>query len=435
MATICTNRIFKSIHIRNIASNSFWNILAAIILRGNIFLVNIIIARIIGVELFGKYALLKSTVQVFETSFGLAIGLSMTKFISEHRYLMGKNETNNIQSIVKTNLITSAFLSFFLFFVLIFFSKPFAVYILKSEELLSLFKISIFYILFNNIVQCYVGVMKGNEQFRTILLISIFVAALNLAIVSTLCIFYSLKGAVIGLVLFSFIQLVSYIFVTHKYTKIFRNIFSRSVCVDFSVITKFNIPAIISGLAAAPAIWYINIMLSQTTNGFEELAYFNAAFQIFAIVVFMPISISDATFPIFNKYLSNPEKLKKIFFYNLLLILVISTLMSLAPFIFSDYIMSLFGSEFSKGGEALRYLAGAAILSSLLTFLGKFVATINKMWINLSFNYLWAISVTILSIYFINQGAVGVAKAFLVSYGLLFVLQMVYSIKSIESLT
>ncbi|GGK60650.1 hypothetical protein GCM10007963_30900 [Lutibacter litoralis] len=94
--------------------------------------------------------------------------------------------------------------------------------------------------------------------------------------------------------------------------------------------------------------------------------------------------------------------------------------------------MSLFGKEFIAGGDSLRYLAIAAIFSSLLTVLGKFNATINKMWMNLSFNMFWAGLLVLSSIYFVDQGAVGISKAYLTAYAILFAVQFTYSMKKIK---
>lgn len=421
------HKITSSTQISNIVSNSFWNILASLVLRGNIFLVNIVIARLIGAELFGKYALIKSSIQVFELSLGLAFGLSMTKYISEFRYNSELKGDNRIFKIVRTNLISTAFLSVLLFLIMGFSSEYLTENVLNNSELIVLFRISIFYILFNNIVQCFVGILKGEEKFKKIFHISLITGFLNISTATILTLFYSLNGAIYAFVIFSVIQLIMYTIVTVKETDYLKRNNWKSWKLDFNIIKKFNIPAVVSALAAPPAIWYINVMLSKTESGYQELAYFNSAYQIFALIVFLPISISDATFPILNKYLNDIDSFRKVFFINLLLILGVSLTIASIPFFFPNFTISIFGEEFKGGSMALKYLTIAAVISSLLTFLGRFLATINKMWFNVGFNYLWAFMVIILATTFIEAGAVGVAKSYLFSYLVLLIIQLVYS--------
>lgn len=353
--------MLKSKQLNNVVSNSFWNILASIVLRGNIFLVNIIIARLLGVALFGEYALIKSTIQVFELSLGLAFGLSMTKFVSEN--MQKKDTGSNLIRIIKTNLISSIALSIILFIILEWSSEHLAVSVLKNEDLLSVFRVAMFYILFNNIVQCLIGILKGEENFKKIFQISLITGGLNITAVTICTFFYSLEGAILALVLFSVFQLLVYVFTLKRdtyYLNIKRWTDSK---LDFKLIKKFNLPAIISGLAAPPAIWYINVSLSKTEMGYHELAYFNSAYQIFALIVFLPISISDSTFPILNKYFSKGEGFKEVFLINLLVIFLIALCVCVIPFLFPEFVMSLFGKDFSNGAIVLRYLCIAAVFS------------------------------------------------------------------------
>lgn len=423
MISLLVKNLFTTLHFRDIISNSFWNILASILFRGNIFVANIIIARFLGAENYGKYALLKSTIQVFELSIGIAFGLSMTKYISEYRHNKVPNTGRNIYGIVKSNLIASLILSIVLFVVLELSSNYIASHIMLNPSLLKLLEISLLYVLFNNVVQCYIGIFKGEEKFRDIFFISAILSALNLATVTILTYFYSLHGAVIALVAFSAIQLITYSAATWCRTDFIANILSVKSKLDFSIMSKFNIPAIISGLAAPPAMWYINLTMTHATNGYKELAYFNSAYQIFVIMVFLPVSISDSVFPMFNRYLYYPSKLRSFFMLNILILLAIAVLVGIIPFIFPAYVMSLFGSDFSNSAIALKYLLIAGVFSSILTFLGKFLATINQMWMNTFLNFFWAILVSCLASLFVNEGAVGIAKAFLISYVLLFILQ------------
>ncbi|WP_375239817.1 oligosaccharide flippase family protein [Aurantibacter sp.] len=398
--------------------NSVWNILASIVIRGGVFFLNILIARILGVTDFGKYVLIKSTVQTFENSIGSAFNLSTTKFLSEN-----EKDKEQTKKVIFTNICISLILSIIVFLIFIIFSKDISIWILKKEEFFKYLIIASFYFIFIGITQNFIGILKGQKKFKVIFRLNTLVSVLNLFIVTLLTSFFSLKGAIIALTLYGFFQFIIFGFeVIRKNNNLIK--ISR---IDFDVIKKFNLPAILSGLGGPIAIWFVNLQLSNfSEDGFIELGIFNSSFLIFALIVFLPVSISDVVFPYMNTHFNENKDIKKMTYTNLIIVFCVSLIVSSVPFIFPRIILSFFGDDFIKGTEVLRMMCISAILSSMLVFLGKTLATINKMWQNLFFNYTWGVLLCFLSYFFIKEGALGIAKAYLTSYSILFIIQLLY---------
>jgi Na+-driven multidrug efflux pump len=76
----------------------------------------------------------------------------------------------------------------------------------------------------------------------------------------------------------------------------------------------------------------------------------------------------------------------------------------------------------------LVYLAFSAVLVSINNVVGQIITSKGKMWTGLFFNVLWALAMVLFSWYFIMRGlgAEGLAIAYLLSYGLHSVWQIIY---------
>jgi Na+-driven multidrug efflux pump len=404
-------------------TNSIWNMLSMVLLRGGVFFSNIIIAQILGVEMYGKYAYIKSTSQVFEFSFGIAFGISMTKFVADGIH---KSDKTELYSIIKTNFVTSILLSFIIFIVFQLFAHFFLSENMNSGKDLILLRVSFLYLIFINISHSFVGILKGLEKFRLYFQISFFVGIINLLCAFLFTYFFNLSGAVITLTILAFIQLVILAIVVEKNIPVFKYIFSNMVNYNHSIQKSFNIPALLSGLTAPPILWLISYLLLNLPNGLTEVAMYNIGFLIFALLVFAPMAISDSLFPSINKLVMDKIEFLNTMKKHIVILFAISFIFALVPILFPAQVLSLFGQEFSSGITTLRWFSFAAILSSMLVYLGKVLASLHLMWSNLLFNLLWAILVLGIGFINLNEGAEWIAKSFVFSYAGLFVIQGFY---------
>src|SRR5688572_8210371 len=62
-----------------------WNTLGGAMAQGGSFLGSIVIARILGRQVFGEYALIQSTAVALSSLAGLGLGITATKYVSQYR--------------------------------------------------------------------------------------------------------------------------------------------------------------------------------------------------------------------------------------------------------------------------------------------------------------------------------------------------------------
>ncbi len=392
-------------------------------------MIALLLARILGAELYGQFVLLKSTAQVLETALGIAFGIAISRHVTN---VTNINETNNI---VISNILVSMMLSLIIVVLFYVFSEEIHNFVFENEENILLFKLSLIYIFFSNSLQISLGVLKGEQRFKAIFFIYFVLSIINLSVTILSTYIYSITGAMVSFVSFSVLQFSVFTYCCFKTSHIATKLSLKKFNFNFSSIKKFSLPLLISGFSAPLALWVINVFISRAEDGFIELSYFNAAFQIFAIVIFMPLAISDALFPMLNSNLNNPDLFKKVVRNGLLSVLFISLFVSAPIFYFSEAIMSLYGSDYIMGARSLELLLVASVLSSLLSFLGKVLISYGRTSTNLFFNFMWAFLVTITAYLLISEynASVAVSLAFVFSYLILFCLQSMVIWKALVS--
>ena len=81
----------QSEDVKGLAKGVFWSVLGSVLSRVLLFITWIIMARILGKELYGEYGLIRNTILMFATFAGFGMGITGMKFIAENY----ENDRNN----------------------------------------------------------------------------------------------------------------------------------------------------------------------------------------------------------------------------------------------------------------------------------------------------------------------------------------------------
>lgn len=407
------------------ATGAFWSLTGTSIAKFLVLAAGIICARILGKEEYGEFGMIRSTINMFVV-FGMSgLGLTATKFISEYR----KSETFRIPSIyILTNgfalitgiVITVSILGLAPIIATKNLNSPYLINDLRWGALI------LFFTVLNGVQS---GTLSGMENFKAIA-VNTLIGSITEAILMILGAYYfGVTGALIGYgfgyIVFAVCNQIS---IRETFKKFGIGIslaqFKRQ---DLKLLYSFSIPAALSSLMVAPVYWYIRSLLVRT-NGYGELAIYEASDQWKVIILFVPMAISQIVLPILSSISStDSNKFWKVLRINIFVNASISFIMALFVCLFAKYIMSLYGSDF-EDTTTLIILAISTIFSSIANVIGISISSRNKMWIGFMFNVCWAIMVILFSSYFIkqNMGASGLAWAILYSYAIHSFLQFIY---------
>lgn len=408
--------------------NGMWSLMGNLLPKAAIFLTSIFLARILNVEKFGDLGIVRSTINMFTVFATVGLGLTATKYISEYF-------NQNIKDLKKTAEIISLSNFFSLSFGLIVtllvvvFSDSISENIIKKPELQNDVIIGALMLLFNSLNASQIGVLAGFQKYKSIAINSLVSIFISFPIQILGAYYYEIEGALLGfsvnfVVLYILNKIVISRFLKQNGIKVgffqFKN--------QLSIFYRFTLPSSFSGLMVTPITWFITVLLIRSENGSFNLGIFEAANQIKMVIIFIPLALSNVLLPILMEN-KNSNKLNEIINKNLMLNFIISSLICIVICLLSNFVMSLFGKEFSRFSSTLIYLSISTVFMAVNNVIGQIIASRDKMWVGFVFNLCWGIVLVFLSYIFIykyNFGPDSLALAYLFAYLLHTIWQFIY---------
>ncbi len=398
---------------RRMASGAFWSFTGTALGKFIVLLTGIVCARILGKESFGQLGIVRSTIGMFIVLGTGGIGVTATRFIAGYR----STDKSHAASIY---LLSSRFawgVGLFVTLVMLALSSTLATEVLHSPELTFSLQLGCLMLLVSILNGCENGTLLGFEDFRAVAVNTLIGSIFEAVCMIAGAYLYGLDGAVLG---FGIGVLVLYLANFLSVRKAFRkwDITTRGQKIwssDWKILYQYSIPATLSALTITPAFWLIRSMLVRS-DGYGELAIFEAADQWKVIILFIPGAISQIALPILSSVLDK-KRFQNTLLANVLLIAVVSTLLAVFIAVFSPVIMPLYGQTFSDT-LTLSLLAASTIPSAVSNVLEMSIYSRNKMWTCFLMNMVWAVLMVVFSGWFLQMGmrASGLALAVLLAY-------------------
>lgn len=416
--TFVTNfitKIFQSDINKKIAKGAFWSLSGTIVSKGLLVISSIIVARILGAEVFGQAGIIRSTVNMFSAFAGMGIGLTSTKYISEFK----NSNPVKVLKIVKLSNIVTVITAFTIAVFILIFSQQIANQI-NAPNLKTELQISSLILFFNTLNGVQLGILAGFEDFKSIAKNNLTAGIVSFFLQIIMAYLWGLTGTIIGFGTNFFVLWVMNKNIVIKHTKSLGNFpKNETIFSEIRILWKFSLPAVLSGIMVGPISWMCNVFLVNQPGGYTQMALFDAANQWRVAILFIPGALSQIILPMLSSSVADSKKYNIIFFKNLKLNIIISIIMFLIIALVNPIILKAYGNEFSGLWLPLIILASSTILVSVNNVFGQAIASQGKMWIGFIVNSIWAISLLILSFWLIkilDLGAIGLSIAYLISY-------------------
>jgi len=377
---------------RKITKGLIWTFLGTAISKSFFLIAFVIIARILSVEDYGKIGLLRSFINTF-TFFSLA-----SFGVTANKYLAINKDNNKILAsrIYSSTRLFVFILSLFILVTSIIFLEPITLYIvgdmsLKIEVLLS--SIIIFFASLNGL---QMGALSGLEKFDKISYVHIINGLLSLPLLCLGAYFYGVLGVVIALLIVNIAIWFCSAILLHKALKSFSITFRLDDYAEsFKIIKSFTLPSFLSGIVMSPVILYCNsLLVNYSSNGFEELGFYNAAF-LYSSIVSIFIGIVGQVFYPFSMRFFNKKNVK-FDFINILGSYMIGIILCFPLLCFPDLFMRIFGENYSNNAITLIFVILSTIVIAHRQGISRNFAAGNYMWWSLLSNFFWAINVILL---------------------------------------
>lgn len=337
-------KIFHSNIASLIAKSTFWLFFSELCGRGSLFLVNVIIARHLGVSDFGVFMFALSFVSFFSIIVDFGFSSFVIKNISQERNLVDRYFFN----IVFLKLLIS--ILFFLIFLL-----PFIYFI--DSSLFLLLSLSFVYSVFLSFITFLRAILRSLHEFRFDFWVQ-FLSSLFLIV----CILFLIANTdKVAVFLFGYIIFSVFSFLIYFLFFIKKNLLKK-LNFDFSLQKKIFKSSSFFFLSTMSVFlyYYMDVFLLYLMKGEFEVGIYSAAYRILALLI-APVAIYlNAIFPIFamNDNSSGISKeIRMIIKSNFLYILFSSVFIFFVLYFLSDIMIIIFyGNEFLASIQILKLL-------------------------------------------------------------------------------
>lgn len=412
------NRLKKSINEQKglkgkLIYGIFWNLISAISSQGFPMIAAIITARLLGKFGYGQLGMINSTVILFSTFAGLGLGITATKYIAQF-HQTDPERTGRIMGL--TNII--GIISGVLMFIILFIIAPWlATNTLIAPELTMELRIASFLLIFNTLIGIQSGTIAGFGAFKNLARISIFQGLISSALILTGVYFFGLMGTVTALVINSVINLILYRISIQNLVKKFKiKINYLESWKEKNIIWELSLPSMLSGVMVGPIIWIANIIIINTSGGYDQLGLFNAADQWRTMLGFLPIVIGGVLLPMVSANVNKENKALET--VNVLASWIVVIIIALPLISFPEIIAMFYGADYSST-VFLQSLTLMMFVSCILSYkegIGRKLIAKNLMWWGFLSNLVWGVLFLAFIIMLKNLGSLGLALSYAIAY-------------------
>jgi O-antigen/teichoic acid export membrane protein len=372
------------------ARGATWSLLGMGAAQGLAVLASILAARLLGKVAFGEYGMVTGTVGAFGILAGLGLGVTATKYTAEHRTADPARAGRILGLSAQLAAISGGFVS-----IAVFLLAPWlADRTLNAPHLAGELRLGCILLFLNALDGMQVGALAGLEAFKATAHVSLIRGLLTFPLLLAGVWFFGLFGAVAASVLLGTVGwALNQRALRRECAKAGILIDYRAVREDLPILWRFSFPALLSAAMVAPVMWLATALVANQPNGYGELGLFSAASQWRTALLFLPAVLLRVALPLMA---SSVESSRAEEFGKTLLLTQSLTVAIVLPagalFMFlSDWIMSLYGTDFGRAAPVLIGVISSIMISSIGSASGAAIEARGKMWRGLILNLSWGL--------------------------------------------
>jgi Membrane protein involved in the export of O-antigen and teichoic acid len=324
-------RLIKSQFVKD----SSWAVFGPGLGNGLLLIAGIIIARLLGKDLYGEYGVVKSTMFYIAAFSTFGLGYTSTKYIAQYI----EEQKDKLYSVVNSTFKITLFNSVLLGLLVFVFSSPLSNF-LETPQLATPFKYLGIIIVFRAVSTSAGGLLSGFGDFKELGINNIVSGLTLLLLCVPLTYYWGLKGSLISLSLSQFIFAILNVRVLLKKQLI------KELQPDMTKsLLKFSFPVALQELSFTICNWGTTLILTKYAS-VGEVGMYTASFQWTGIILIVPSLLSNVILAYLSKSSSEGASRQTL----VSRIVIINLLCTLIPFgvalLLSDFIIQMYGSTF-----------------------------------------------------------------------------------------
>jgi O-antigen/teichoic acid export membrane protein len=398
-----------------LAHGTFWSLIGVATPRAIGVLASIIVARLLGVEGFGAYGIIQSTIGMFATFAGYGLGTTAAKHIAQYRTVdpdrAGRVLAAAMVITVAVGILTSGALLA---------ASPFlAQHTLGAPGLTGILRFSAALVFLTVLSGAQTGMLTGFEAFKKNAQVNVIgaLSVLPLTVLGTY--FFGLMGSVAALTASTALTcVVSHIAISGEARRLGVPARYSTCHQEWTTITGFSIPTILGSMGQGTATWMCYSMLVNRPNGYGQMGLFNASNQWFAAIMFVPGLLNRVTLPALSESfaVAGRQGARKVLVLTFKFNTAVMVPLVLVASLLSPWIMAFYGPSFVGAWPVLVMALFTAGCFALESPVYQALLAEGRPWTVFWFDIGLSLVVLLLTASLVNHGAMGLATARLISY-------------------
>lgn len=397
------------------ARGVYWNALGTLFAQGSVFLTSVLLARLLGKEVFGELGMIQSTLVTLTSIAQVSTGLTATKYVAEFRDA-DKARAGRVLGLCSVLTLATGVVATALLLI----SAPWvAEHMLVAPNLALSLSISAACVLFSVMNGYQIGALAGLESYKSISVYGALLGAAHLALCGFGATLWGLHGALGGMAVSALLRWRVYgLVLRREINKQGIKMERKAGLKERDVLRRFALPAALSGLTTMPAVWLGNTFLVQQPNGYAEMGVYNAAISLRTIVLFFPVLLNGVTVALINSHKGqeNKSSFKSTFFLNMGLTTAAALTGGILMWAFGEGALRIFGSTFAGSSAAgiVLFMSISVVFEAIGIAIYQLIQSHEKMWLSFFAIALPRDMLIVVSAYFLAQqyGGAGLAGAF-----------------------
>jgi len=379
------------------------------------FLISIAVARYLGPQRFGLYALLVSIQGVVGIFAGFGLSQAIAKYVA--------------QSLPEKNDASKHYVEYGLLLFLLFSAISCLSYVLLSgligndlyheHSLVGLIPYSSMVVLSSAMYAVTFGIAQGCREIKMLSSMQIVVPVISLVLIISLISHFEIRGVLLSVFLSQMMVSIAVLLWLRRYVIGFTISPTASRDVRYlRDLWSFAVPAVLSSIVVIPVFWLGNTELTLT-KGLTAMGYFSVAMVIYQALAVVPNALAIPLVPSFSELAQRDRsKVDGLMLKALHSVSVIFFPLFLGIALFSSDIIGLFyGDSYLPSADAAYLMVTASYFLTLVAVVGALIAGLGRMWVGFALNAIWGLVFVLFSLAAVPiYGVVGLGATFTVSY-------------------
>lgn len=351
--------------------DSFWTLFGNAIGKGLTVLSGILIAKLLGKDIFGEYGLLKNTLLIIAIFSTMGLGYTSTIFVSRYK----QDNENILYSFIKSLLYITFLFSGVIAFLIFIFSSQIAHFLEDSRLSIGLKYLSVI-IIFNALTTTQIGILAGFKLFKQTACVNILSGICNFIFSVSLTYILGFNGALLALLLS---QVINYL-LNYRILRKQLSFMNRSdQKAPLLPILRQSLPIALQEMSLSITHWLGTVLLLRLSN-YGEVGLYSAASQWSAVILFIPIALRNVVLS-YLSYNQSSEQRNKILLAVMSLYIVCTLVPSIVIHLFSKTIIQFYGESFIGLSNVLIVSCYATVFNSIYNIFSSVFMSKNRNWL------------------------------------------------------